>query len=239
MSKSIAIVEDQAEILQNYIDLFKSQGYEVNGYDSRETAQSSFEKKLPDLAIIDISLKDEVDGGFDLCRFLRSKSETLPIIFLTARDSDFDIVSGLRLGADDYLTKSASIHHLNARVSALFRRVQAIHGSINHTSTQAIEIDKLSLNLNQLQAFWSGKNLNLTVTEIWILYSLIKNPGNVCSRNYLMKAANTFIDQNTITSHIKRLRNKFVIVDKDFNCIEAIYGAGYRWNISKRHEKKV
>ena len=82
-------------------------------------------------------------------------------------------------------------------------------------------------------AFWKNKNLNLTVTEIWILYALIKDPGNVCSRNHLMEAANTFIDENTITSHIKRLRNKFLIADNEFKNIEAIYGAGYRWNTSK------
>ena len=233
MSKNIAIIEAQREILENYVDLFSRQGYKVDGYDSRIAAQSAFEKKLPDLAIIDISLKDEIDGGFDLCRFLRAKSETLPIIFLTARDSDFDVIVGLKLGADDFLTKNVSLQQLNARVSALFRRVQAIHGSINHNKSDPINIDKLSLNLNQLQAFWKNKNLNLTVTEIWILYALIKDPGNVCSRNHLMEAANTFIDENTITSHIKRLRNKFLIADNEFKNIEAIYGAGYRWNTSK------
>src|SRR5438270_10497022 len=122
MSRRIAIVEDEPVIRANYADVLKKQGYEVAAYAGRNEALGAFRTRLPDLALIDIGLADDIDGGFALCRELRALSATLPIIFLSARDSDFDIVAGLRLGADDYVTKDTSLPHLAARISALFRR---------------------------------------------------------------------------------------------------------------------
>src|SRR5215470_16113260 len=122
MSRRIAIVEDEPVIRANYADVLRKQGYEVSAYGTRKDALDAFHTRLPDLAVIDIGLADDVDGGFALCRELRALSPTLPIIFLSARDSDFDIVAGLRLGADDYVTKDVSLPHLTARIAALFRR---------------------------------------------------------------------------------------------------------------------
>src|SRR3954454_1817199 len=122
MAKRIAIVEDDAAIRSNYADALKKHGYEVSAYARRAEAMAAFRARLPDLAVIDIGLGDEPDGGFALCRELRALAAALPIIFLTARDSDFDVVAGLRLGADDYVTKDTSLPHLAARISALFRR---------------------------------------------------------------------------------------------------------------------
>ena len=120
--RRIAIVEDEPSIRANYLDALARRGYEVAGYASRPEAMAAFRTRLPDLAVIDVGLADEPDGGFTLCGELRAMSPTLPIIFLSARDSDFDIVAGLRIGADDYLTKDASLHQLTARIAALFRR---------------------------------------------------------------------------------------------------------------------
>ena len=126
MSRRIAIVEDEAAIRENYADVLRKQGYEVQTYANRKDAMAAFDIRLPNLAIIDIGLENEIDGGFTLCQALRSLSDTLPIIFLTARDNDFDTVSGLRMGADDYLTKDISLPHLTARIAALFRRLDVI-----------------------------------------------------------------------------------------------------------------
>jgi CheY-like chemotaxis protein len=126
MSQHIAIVEDEPAIRENYADAFRRAGYRVSGFASRREALDAFGARLPDLVIIDVSLGSEPEGGFELCRELRSRAPRLPLIFLTARDSDFDAVSGLRLGADDYLTKDISLPHLLARVAALFRRLQAL-----------------------------------------------------------------------------------------------------------------
>ena len=104
MAKRIAIVEDETAIRENYAAAFRREGYEVDAYEAREPALEAFDIRLPDLVVIDINLRDDVEGGFELCRELRSRAQDLPIIFLTARDSEFDAVSGLRLGADDYLT---------------------------------------------------------------------------------------------------------------------------------------
>ncbi|MCW8906810.1 MAG: response regulator, partial [Sedimenticola sp.] len=108
MSKLIAIVEDEPAIRDNYRDLLQRQGYQVATHATRQQAIEAFRRHLPDLAILDIGLEDDVEGGFELCRELRALSPSLPIIFLTARDSELDTVSGLRLGADDYLTKDIS-----------------------------------------------------------------------------------------------------------------------------------
>ena len=227
MSRTIAIVEDDNDIRDNYIDLFKRQGYIVKGYADRKSAAIAFKGNLPDLVILDIGLVDEPDGGFELCRQLRAQSSLLPIIFLTARDSDIDEVLGLRLGADDYLTKDISLHQLMARVASLFRRIDAIRE--NSSNEQVIEVSGLSLNIDRLEAKWRGEDLDLTVTEIWILNSLVQHPGHVKTREQLMKAADTYVDGGTITSHIKRLRRKFAVVDAEFDAIESVYGAGYRW----------
>jgi len=229
MARSIVIVEDDKDIRENYIDLFTRQGYAVKGYADKQSAEKAFKGNLPDLVILDIGLDNEPDGGFDLCRQLRSESSLLPIIFLTARDADIDQVSGLRLGADDYLTKDISLHQLLARVSSLFRRVDAIRD--NSSNDKTVEVAQLALNMDRLEAKWAGKDLDLTVTEIWILNSLVQHPGHVKSRDQLMKAADTYVDGGTITSHIKRLRKKFLAVDGEFDLIESVYGAGYRWKV--------
>ena len=126
MAKRIAIVEDEAAIRENYVAAFQREGYRVDAFAARRPALDAFESRLPDLVVIDINLEDDVEGGFELCRELRARSADLPIIFLTARDSEFDAVSGLRLGADDYLTKDISLPHLMARIAALFRRLDAM-----------------------------------------------------------------------------------------------------------------
>lgn len=228
MARAIAIVEDEPAIRENYADFFRRQGYRVDTYGDRPTADTAFERALPDLVILDIGLGDDVDGGFELCRQLRGRSPTLPIIFLTARDSDFDTVAGLRLGADDYVTKNVSLHQLSARVSALLRRIAAIREQ--DRGGQAIELGPLLLDIEQMRASWHGHAVALTVTELWILHALLRHPGHVRSREQLMEAADTYVDLATITSHIKRIRRKFLAVDPTFDAIEAVYGAGYRWN---------
>ena len=122
MPRTIALVEDDAAIRENYTLALQAQGYQVQAYADRPRAAAAFDTALPDLAIIDIGLVDEMEGGFKLCQQLRQLSQTLPIIFFTARDNDVDTISGLRMGADDYLTKDISMAHLLARIAALFRR---------------------------------------------------------------------------------------------------------------------
>jgi len=227
MSKQIAIVEDEPAILENYTDVLKRQGYRVKGYNSRSQALAAFKSLLPDLAILDIGLGDEYEGGFDLCRELRVLSATLPIIFLTARDSDLDTISGLRLGADDYLTKDISLAHLTARISALFRRIEILKQPVQ--KDQIMQRGPLSMDLDRLQICWHNTPVEFTVTELWLIQVLANRPGHVISRDQLMEAANILVDSASISTHIKRIRKKFQAVDTQFDAIETVYGMGYRW----------
>jgi len=227
MAKRIAIVEDDSGIRANYSDALTRHGYDVAAFANRKDAETAFDARLPDLAIIDIGLGAEVDGGFDLCRRLRALSSTLPIVFLTARDSDFDVVSGLRLGADDYLTKDVSLPHLLARIAALFRRIDAL--SAAPAAEDAIVRGALTLDLKRMTAQWSGKPIELTVTEFWIVHSLARMPGHVKSREQLMRDASMVVDEGTITSHVKRIRKKLTAIDSRSDAIESVYGMGYRW----------
>jgi two-component system OmpR family response regulator len=227
VSRRIAIVEDDLAIRANYADVLRHQGYDVTVYADRASAMQAFRVRLPDLAVVDIGLGEEVDGGFTLCRELRGLSATLPIIFLTARDNEFDTVSGLRLGADDYLTKDASLPHLLARIAALFRRVDA--QGVEGRSEDVLERGPLRLDLHRMTASWKKTRLDLTLTEFWIVHALARHPGHVKSREQLMGEARMVVDDATVTSHIKRIRKKVLAVDPGFDRIESVYGMGYRW----------
>jgi two-component system OmpR family response regulator len=177
--------------------------------------------------IIDVNLGTEVEGGFELCRQLRARSAQLPIIFLTARESELDAVSGLRLGADDYLTKRVSLEHLLARVAALFRRIEAL--SSNEDEGERLEQGSLVLDRDRMTAQWRGAAVPLTLTEFWVVYALALHPGHVKNREQLMAAANAVLDDGTVTSQVKRIRAKFLAVDPAFDAIQTVYGMGYRW----------
>jgi two-component system, OmpR family, response regulator len=227
MKRTIAIVEDEPAIRDNYAAAFAREGYVVRTYANRAEAMSAFNTRLPDLAVIDISLADEPEGGFDLCRQLRSLSAELPIIFLTARDSELDAVSGLRLGADDFLTKDLSLAHLSARVNALFRRVDALRRPSE--ASQIVRRGPLTLDTERMQVEWEGQVVLLSLTEFWIVHALAHHPGHVKNRQQLMDAANVVLDDNTITSHIKRIRRKFQSINPSFDSVQTVYGMGYRW----------
>ncbi len=230
MSRRIAIVEDEPSIRANYSDALTRRGYEVASYASRPEAMAAFRTRLPDLAVIDVGLADEPDGGFTLCRDLRAISPTLPIIFLSARDSDFDIVAGLRIGADDYLTKDASLHQLTARIAALFRRGDLL--AAPPLNEDVLVRGELTLDLKRLTSTWRGAAVPLTLTEFWMVHSLARHPGHVKDRDALMRDAKVVVDDSTITSHVKRIRRKFLALDPAFEQVATVYGMGYRWSAS-------
>lgn len=227
MNRHIVVVEDEELIARNYCDAFRRHGFRVSHFRDRKQAMQGMEHHLPDLAIIDVGLGHEPEGGFDLCRDLRSRAPSLPIIFLTARDNDFDVISGLRLGADDYLTKDISQAHMMARVIALFRRIDALTAGVENE--QIVQRGPLTLNMDRMQAWWQDQSIDLTMTELWIVYALARHVGQVRNRQQLMDVANVVLDDSTITSHIKRIRRKIKAIDPGFNGIQTAYGLGYRW----------
>lgn len=229
MTYHIALVEDDPQLQANYAQALEREGYIVNTHASRKEAMAAFAERLPDLAILDVMLGDEMAGGFDLCLYLRSLSSSIPVIFLTARNSDLDRVSGLRLGAWDYLTKdTTTLDFLPARITALFRTVEVLHSTAINTET-ILEHYDLRIDEGRKEVCWKGKPVSLTLTEFWILLSLARRPGHVKNHDQLMEAACVVVTNNAIAAHIRRIRDKFRDIDPDFDGIRSEYGMGYRW----------
>ena len=223
----IVLVEDEPALRDNYTLALSKAGFDVSGFADAQSALVSVAARLPDMAIIDIGLGRDSEAGFELCRELREVSARLPIIFLSARDSELDIISGLRLGADDYLTKDISLAHLIARVNTLLRRVDAF--AAPDSEEAVVKVGKLELHPQRLAVRWREHPVDLTVTEYWLVDCLAKTPGQVKSRQQLMEAASLVLDDQTITAHIKRIRAKFMVLDDSFTSIQTVYALGYRW----------
>ena len=172
--------------------------------------------------------------GMELLRRLRQKSD-LPVIFLTSKDDEIDELFGLKMGADDFITKPFSQRLLVERVKAVLRRTAArAENAVREESSGANMLERGHLTMDQERHIsqWKGKSVTLTVTEFLILFALAQRPGVVKSRDSLMDAAyddQVYVDDRTIDSHIKRLRKKFKQVDDDFDMIETLYGVGYRF----------
>lgn len=229
MNGTIAIVEDEQNIRDNVAFALKREGYPVSTYADGQAAWDAFQQQLPDLVVLDI-IMPRMDG-LELCRRIRSMSETTPIIFLTSRDEEFDRVLGLELGADDYLCKPFSMRELIARIKVLFRRL-ALMRDPGSDAEDLLEVGALELDLRRYTARWHDVVIPLTVTEFMILRALARHPGFVKTRQQLMEEGyphDTFVSDRTIDSHIKRIRKKFMVVAPDFDGIDTVYGLGYRY----------
>ena len=229
MGHRIAYVEDDPVILKNYTEILSDEGFEVAGYQAREEAIAAFRENLPDLALLDVSLQGERDAGYQICRELRRLSEDLPIIFLTSHDGEIAKISGLRLGADDYITKDASIDYILVRIETLFRRLEAVREAAVRPDDQAMVLGDLRLDEQFSRVYWKGVDLTLSLTHYWLVQELCDHPGRVRSHRELMKACNIVVEANTITAHIIAIRKAFTAVDPDFNGIRTERGLGYRW----------
>jgi len=223
----VLLVEDEAALAQNYALALQRAGFAVHAVATPADAVAFIERGLPDMALIDVGLGRDADAGFELCRLLRARAERLPILFLTARDDELDVISGLRLGADDYLTKDISLAQLVARVQSVLRRVAALGRPADPAGDRTL--GSLVLDLERLAARWDGAAVPLTVTEFHLVAALAQRPGHVLSRGQLMQAAGVVLDDQTITAHVKRIRRKFEALDARFASIGTVYGLGYRW----------
>ena len=231
MPRKVAIVEDDFDQRENYRDALQKSGYEVATYKNRPDALTGMRKNIPDLAILDIMLENEMDGGFDLCRDLRALSPTLPIIFLTARDSDIDRVSGLRLDAWDYLTKPLNMQFLSVRINSLFRIVDSLANVDEESTSNTLTIDDLEINEDSMSIKWKSLELSLTLTEFWLIESMARHPGHVKTYENMMQITRqSYVERNTINGYIRRIRNKFKEIDPEFKHIQTVFGVGYKWN---------
>ena len=231
---TIALVDDDRNILTSVSIALESEGYKVETYTDGASALDGLIAKRPDLAVFDIKMP-RMDG-MELLRRLRQNSD-LPVIFLTSKDDEIDELFGLKMGADDFITKPFSQRLLVERVRAVLRRANAraegrASGGEATPASSMLERGDLSMDQERHTCTWKGKNVTLTVTEFLILFSLAQRPGVVKSRDALMDAAyddQVYVDDRTIDSHIKRLRKKFKVADNDFDMIETLYGVGYRF----------
>jgi len=233
---TIALVDDDRNILASVSIALESEGYRVQAYTDGASALDGIQGSAPDLAILDIKMP-RMDG-MELLRRLRQKND-MPVIFLTSKDDEIDELFGLKMGADDFIKKPFSQRLLVERVKAVLRRAQprdatsaAAGQKATEDTTRILERGALSMDPERHTCTWNGQPVTLTVTEFLILYALAQRPGVVKSRNALMDAAyddQVYVDDRTIDSHIKRLRKKFKVVDADFDMIETLYGVGYRF----------
>jgi len=231
MSK-IAFVDDDRNILTSVSMTLEAEGFEVETYNDGQSALDAFNRKLPDMAVLDIKMP-RMDG-MELLQRLRQKTN-MPIIFLTSKDDEIDEILGLRMGADDYVKKPFSQRLLVERIRTLLRRNDVLDGAIipETEETKVMVRGELVMDPLRRSVSWKGKDVTLTVTEFLLLQALAQRPGFVKSRDQLMDVAyddQIYVDDRTIDSHIKRLRKKMRTVDDDFTAIETLYGIGYRYN---------
>ncbi|WP_084861924.1 response regulator transcription factor [Salibaculum halophilum] len=228
----IALVDDDRNILTSVSMTLEAEGFDVDTFNDGQTALDAFNKKMPELAVLDIKMP-RMDG-MDLLQRLRQKT-SMPVIFLTSKDDEIDEVLGLRMGADDYVKKPFSQRLLVERIRALLRRQDAISGDLVEEGEDQKLMVRGELSMDPLRhaVTWKGRAVSLTVTEFLLLEALAQRPGFVKSRDQLMDVAyddQVYVDDRTIDSHIKRLRKKMRQVDDEFSAIETLYGIGYRYN---------
>jgi len=246
MTLKITLVDDDKNILASVSMVLEAEGFEVTTYGDGLSALAGFNVAPPDLAVLDIKMP-RMDG-MELLRRLREK-HNFPVIFLTSKDDEIDEMLGLKMGADDYITKPFSQRLLIERIRTILRRVEAIKkqgqkhglelsakiGQAGEEESSVLIRGRLKLDPLRHICEWNGHDVKLTVTEFLILEALVHRPGHVKSRDQLMDIAyndDVYVDDRTIDSHIKRLRKKFRNVDSDFDGIETLYGVGYRYSES-------
>ncbi|NYT39847.1 response regulator transcription factor [Sphingomonas sp. R-74633] len=233
MTATIALVDDDRNILTSVSIALQTEGFLTRVYSDGESALKALIDNPPDLAVLDIKMP-KMDG-LELLRRLREKS-SIPVIFLTSKDDELDEALGLAMGADDYIAKPFSQRLLIARIRAILRRTEVAQPTAEggeETPAEVLERGRLVMDPARHRVTWSGTNVTLTVTEFLILETLAQRPGIVKTRNQLMDAAyqdDIYVDDRTIDSHIKRVRRKFRQVDPEFDAIETLYGAGYRFS---------
>ena len=230
MPQTIALVDDDRNILTSVSMTLEQEGYQVRTYTDGESALQGLLAKPADLAVLDIKMPRL--GGMELLQRLRQRSN-MPVVFLTSKDEEVDELMGLRLGADDYITKPFSQRLLLERIRALLRRNEGARAEGSGAPPGGVLArGDLMLDETKHTCLWKGKQVQLTVTEFLLVKALALRPGMVKNRDQLIDAAygeNIYVDDRTIDSHVKRIRRKFRHTDGDFDQIETLYGIGYRY----------
>ena len=226
MSKRALIVEDDANIAELLRLYLGRDGFEVMLVSDGAKADKSFDLFTPDLVLLDIMLPGK--DGWQICREIRKKS-AVPIIMLTAKGETADKVSGLEMGADDYVTKPFEVKELLARIHAVMRRTEG-EGQIE----KKLSFDKLVINLDSYELIVDGKKVDTPPKEMELLYHLAASPNRVFTRNQLLDEVwgfDYFGDSRTVDVHIKRLREKLEGVSDKWS-LKTVWGVGYKFELA-------
>ena len=228
--KRILVVEDDREIANVVTVNLRDHGFQVEQTSSGREGLAQMQRDNYDLLILDLTLPDA--DGLDICRTLRAKDDTCPILMLTARTSETDRVLGLELGADDYLTKPFSVRELVARVKALLRRAGYKEPLANETDGKPIERFGLMLDPVKRKVTLEGVPVQLTATEFDLLLHLAAHPGRVYSRAQLLQSVWGYGHEgyeHTVNSHINRLRTKIETDPANPRYVRTVWGVGYKF----------
>ncbi|MFY9513483.1 MAG: response regulator transcription factor [Rubrivivax sp.] len=229
MNRHLALVEDNETILANYADFLEEAGFRVDRYGAKDEALHGLLTDMPELLLLDIELHNERDAGYDICLELRRRNPLLPLIFISSHGSDVDKISGMRVGADDYITKPVSLEYLLVRIEALLRRVEVLAGARLQASAVAVSATELAVDEAASTVRWQQRQVDLTLTQFWIVRALHGGKGQVVSAEDLMKAARLVVERNTVAAHIKAIREAFLRIDAGFDRIRTERSRGYRW----------
>ena len=233
MKNNIILIDDDKNILTSISMLLENEGYKVSTFSDGESGLKAILENSPDIAVVDIKMP-RLDG-IELLKKLR-RTSNMPVIFLTSKDTEIDELLGLKIGADDYITKPFSQRILIERIRILIKRdeLKNIKKKDNIDDRNSIKEGNIFLDTEKYMCKWKNKTVNLTVTEFLLIKSLVKNPGAVKSRDQLIVSAfgedKENIDDRSIDHHFKRIRKKFKSADNDFNSIVTIYGGGYKFS---------
>ena len=225
----IFLLEDDLGLINGLSFAFKKQGFEPYIARTLEEADELWEDGKYDLLVLDVSLPD--GSGFEFCKKVRQVSK-VPIIFLTAADEEMDIIMGLDIGGDDYITKPFKLGVLVSRVNALLRRTK----DFNSADT-GLESNGVKVLLLQGQAFKNGKRLDLTAAEYKLLCLFMRNPNIVLTKEQILDKLwdcdGNYIDSSTLTVYMRRLRIKIEDNPSEPQMLLTVRGMGYKWNVTR------
>lgn len=225
----IAFVEDDDIVRRNYAEILSAEGFRVTTLATKSQAEAYFSTEIPDLVLLDIELGTDPEAGYALCRKLRERSTTLPIVFLTSHSSDVDKISGMRLGADDYIVKDISTEYLVIRIRSLLARVQALLGQSEEPASTSKDIGTLQVDSERMVVRYGERVVDLSLTQFWIVQALVTASPKILSHDQLMQSANLDVEANTIVAHVRAIRTKFKELDPTFEHLRTERGIGYRW----------
>jgi len=233
MKNNVFLIDDDKNILTSISMLLENEGYKVSTFSDGESGLKAILENSPDIAVVDIKMP-RLDG-IELLKKLR-RTSNIPVIFLTSKDTEIDELLGLKVGADDYITKPFSQNILMERIRILIKRTELknIKKKDIIDDKNSIKEGNIFLDTEKYMCKWKNKTVNLTVTEFLLIKSLVKNVGAVKSRDQLIVSAfgedKENIDDRSIDHHFKRIRKKFKSADNNFNSIVTIYGGGYKFS---------